>query len=176
MFRDVEEVAKKTYQRGMGVGFQSNQEMREHFELQAGNGWLRAYVLYLESTPAAFWIGDVYQQTFYSHFMGYDPVFAKHSPGMYLIMQTVESFCAEGKVRQIDWGLGDAQYKDVLGTSEWMEASFYLFAPTVSGLTLNLLRTPAALVDDLAKSALAHSSLLSRIKKSWRGSLRKGNG
>ncbi len=175
MFQDVEEVAKKTYQRGMGVGFQTNHEMRERFQLQAGKGWLRAYVLYLESVPAAFWIGDVYQQVFHSHFMGYDPAFAKHSPGMYLVMQTVEGFCAEDEVREIDWGLGDAQYKEVLGTSEWMEASFYLFAPTVSGLTLNLMRTPAALVDDLAKSALAHSSLLSRIKKSWRGSLRKGN-
>lgn len=176
MFQDVEEVAKKTYQRGMGVGFQANQEMRERFQLQAGKGWLRAYVLYLNSVPAAFWIGDVYQQSFHSHFMGYDPTFAKHSPGMYLVMQTIESFCAEGEVRQIDWGLGDAQYKDVLGTCEWTESSFYLFAPTMSGLTLNLLRTPAAVVNDLAKSALAHSSLLNRIKKSWRGSLRKGDG
>jgi CelD/BcsL family acetyltransferase involved in cellulose biosynthesis len=170
MFQEVETIAKKTYQRGLGVGFESNRTLRDRLALEARKGWLRGFVLYAGERPVAFWLGKVYCETFHSDFMGYDPDLAKHSPGMYLITRVIEEFCNskdESAVRNIDFGLGDAQYKQVLGTSEWQEASLHLFAPTMAGLGLNLFRTPAALFNRFAQRVLDKGSVL-KLKRAWR--------
>lgn len=174
MFRDVETIATKTYQRGLGVGFESNPVLRDRLTLEAQRGWLRAFVLYVNNRPSAFWIGKIYGETFYSDFMGYDPEFAKYSPGMYLVTRVIERFCdsINGDAPEvIDFGLGDAQYKSVLGTSEWQEASLHLFAPTLAGLSLNIFRTPAALLNRFGQRMLDKESVL-KLKRAWRSRVR----
>jgi CelD/BcsL family acetyltransferase involved in cellulose biosynthesis len=171
MFADVEVVAKKTYQRGLGVGFVDDLEMRERISLAAKSGWLRAYMLYVGANPCAFWIGNVFQDTFYSSYMGYDPVYMQYSPGMYLIMKVLEQFCGGDKsqrLQTVDFGLGDAQYKQVLGDISWEETSTYIFAPTLGGYSLNLLRAPVAFLNGFAKKALERTQVLMKIKRTWR--------
>lgn len=51
MLRDVEAVARRTYQRGLGVGFVDSPETRGRLELSARKGWLRAFVLYVAGGP-----------------------------------------------------------------------------------------------------------------------------
>lgn len=176
MFRDIEKVAAKTYQRQLGVGFDTSQELRERLTAEAGRGRLRAYVLYLRGEPAAFWIGTVYRNILHSDFMGYDPAYGKYSPGMYLVMKSVEELCdsrLDENVRGIDWGLGDAQYKEVLGGSSWMESQIQVFGPTVKGVGATLVRTPIALTDLFLKRALSRSGALQRVKTKWRNHLRE---
>lgn len=173
--RDVEEIARKTYQRGLGVGFIDDDNMRPRLRFEAERGWLRAHVLYVTGKACAFWIGSLYGWTFYSSFMGYDPAYAKYSPGMYLIMKTVEGFINRSGTTgpsQIDWGLGDAQYKEVLGNRDWKEAPLYIFAPTFRGIRLSALRTPLALTDRTLRNVLERSALLSKVKKIWRSRAR----
>lgn len=171
MFRDVEQVACKSYQRGLGVGFTDNEEMRRRMLLSAESNWLRAHVLYIAGTPCAFWIGTLYRGVFHSNSMGYDRAFAKYSPGMFLIMKVIEESCGVGgghQIRQIDWGLGDAQYKEMLSDQEWKDGSVSIFAPTWRGAWLNLALTAPALADSLAKSVLKHIGLLQKVKTMWR--------
>ncbi|HEY6272604.1 MAG TPA: GNAT family N-acetyltransferase, partial [Terriglobales bacterium] len=128
MIQDVEQIARKTYQRGLGVGFTDNEDTRQRLHLKAEKGWLRGYVLYTGDSPCAFWLGTLYHQEFHSDFMGYDPDHGKYSPGMYLIVQVVEDFCkrsGEEGIAAIDFGLGDAQYKEILGDVQWQDASAY---------------------------------------------------
>jgi hypothetical protein len=176
LFQDVEGVAKKTYQRGLGVGFVDDANMRERFKFVADRGWLRTYVLYIADKPCAFWAGSLYGHTFHSDFMGYDPAFAKYSPGMYLVTRAIENLISGNEVdrpAQIDWGLGDAQYKEVLSDSAWEEASLYIFAPTLRGLRLNAFHTPVALMDRALKKMLERTKLLQRVKKTWRNRARQ---
>ena len=103
--------------------------------------------------------------------MGYDQAYGKYSPGMYLVVKAVEQLCdsyPHEAVRHIDWGLGDAQYKEVLGDCSWMEAQVQVFAPTVRGTGINLVKTPIALIDLLLKRALSRSGALQRVKTKWR--------
>jgi CelD/BcsL family acetyltransferase involved in cellulose biosynthesis len=103
--------------------------------------------------------------------MGYDPDYGKYSPGMYLIMKVIEGFCGasgEKEISGIDFGLGDAQYKQILGNVQWQDASAYIFAPTLRGLGLNALRTPIIAVDRAGRRALERMKLLPKVKKLWR--------
>lgn len=171
--RDIEETAKKTYQRGLGVGFANTSALRQRLHLEAEKGWLRAYILYVGDQPCAFSVGTVYHNTFYSNFLGHDPVYAKYSPGTFLFMRMIEDFCNEN-VRGVDFGFGDALYKQRFGNSVRNEARVHIYARTVKGFQLNLLRTVTALADRLAKKALEKTGLLPRIKRLWRNRVARG--
>jgi hypothetical protein len=171
LFRDVDRIASATYQRGLGVGFADTPEMRGRMQLEASKGWMQAFVLYLAGQPAAFWIGTRYRNRFFSDFMGYDSAHAKYSPGMYLILQGIERLCQEtgpNRVTELDFGLGDAQYKQVLGTDGWMEESLYLYSPSLRGAVLNLSRTLTGMIERSARAVLRKLQLENYFKASWR--------
>ena len=171
MIQDVEQIAKKTYQRGLGVGFADSAVTRKRLYLNAEKGWLRTYVLYVQDRPCAFWSGTLYSREFHSDYMGYDPDYGKYSPGMYLIMKVIEGFCGasgEKEISGIDFGLGDAQYKEILGNLNWQDASFYLFAPTLRGAGLNAVRTPILLLDRIGRKLVERANMLPKIKRLWR--------
>jgi hypothetical protein len=170
-FHDAEEIAKKTYQRGLGVGFADNPAVRRRLELGARKGWLRAFVLYLGDRACAFWIGMLYHGTFVGEYTGYDPEFRQYSPGMVLMMRVLEGFCngANGdSVRELDFGLGHAEYKRALCSKTWQEAIVFIFSPTLKGLALKLMRTATRLLDGAARRALASTDMLPRLKRVWR--------
>ena len=176
MFQDVEQVARGTYQRGLGVGFVDSADTRKRFALEAEKGWLRANVLYVRQEPCAFWIGSLYGDVFHSNFMGYDSAYAKYSPGMYLIMKTLDGFIGrEGgdHPAMIDFGLGDAQYKEVLGNCQWQDASLYIFGPTLKGMGLKALQTSFAFTDKILRASLERTQMLQRVKTFWRNHARK---
>lgn len=176
LFQDAEQIARKTYQRGLGVGFADNPQVRKRLALGAEKGWLRGYFLYLGKRPCAFWIGMAYGETFVSEYMGYDPEFRQLSPGMVLIMRVIEAFCnhANGeRVKQLDFGLGAAEYKEVLSDESWQEAVVYMFSPTLKGFSLKAMRTVARVVDRSARKALTSMKLFHRLKRTWRDRLAK---
>lgn len=173
LFRDVEEVAASTYQRGLSVGFSSSQTIRKLLSLQAKQGWLRGYVLYAGNRPCAFWIGCIYDGTFLSDYLGHDASYAKYSPGSYLLMHAMEELCREG-VTAIDFNIGEALYKQRFGNRQWNENTIYLYAPTWMGMRVKTLRTVAVFIDSTAKSLLG-TKLSGRVKRMWRNRLAAGS-
>lgn len=176
LFHDAEEIAKKTYQRGLGAGFSDTDVVRQRLILAARLGWLRANVLYLGDRPIAFWVGMLYGQTFVSEYMGYDPEFRQLSPGMVLIMRVIEGFCTHANgdnVGELDFGLGHAEYKAALCSRNWREGSILIFSPSVTGVLLKVLRTLTQLVDRSARAMLARTAFFPRLKRLWRDGLSK---
>jgi hypothetical protein len=174
LFHDAEGIARKTYQRGLGAGFADNPLVRQRLGLAARKGWLRANLLYLGDRPVAFWIGMLYNGSFVSEYLGYDPEFRRSSPGMVLIMQVIERFCRRANgdaVRELDFGLGHAEYKVALRTNGWLEAAVYIFGPTLKGLILKSMRTTTMVIDSCARKILASTEYFPRLKKAWRGRL-----
>jgi hypothetical protein len=170
VFEQAEGIAKKTYQRGLGVGFEDTKAMRGRLNLCAQMGWLRAGMLYIEDRPCSFWIGTVYDGVFVSDFLAFDPDFRDYSPGSYLLITMIEEFCKEG-VKAIDFGFGPGEYKERFGNSQLRETSVYIFAPGFKGITLNALRTMTVLAENLVKKTLQRTKLLPRIKRLWRDRL-----
>ena len=170
IMHDVESVSQKTYQRKLGA--QVNNIADDVLEEKLR--WSRVYVIYLANSPSAFWMGRLYKEVFYSDATGYDPEFRKHELGTVVFMRMIDCLCREG-VKTIDFGLGDALYKQRFGDQSWNEASVKIFAPRLSGLVLNLARTA---IDGTALSLqrlLERVHLKQRFKTFWRKRL-KGDG
>jgi hypothetical protein len=173
LVRDVESVAMKSYQRGLGVGFSDTPVIRARLEFEARKGWLRAYVLYLDDQPCAFWIGSLREKVFLSDYLGFDPAYAEYASGMYLIVKVTEELCGNlgdksVAVDRIDFGIGDASYKERFSNLSRQESTIYIFAPTITAVWVNVLRSVAAIVHYSAKALLQTTPLLGKIKRIWR--------
>jgi len=176
VFRDAEKIACRTYQRGLGAGFVDNREVRMRLSLGARKGWLRAYFLYVRGEPAAFWIGFLYDATFGMEYTGYDQKFQKFSPGMALLMHIIETFCDGDTgdiVKRVDFGFGHAQYKAAICDKTRLQSRVYIFAPTLTGAALKLMRTSSRILAEAAKNLLLTTGLLPKVKKIWRDRLAK---
>jgi hypothetical protein len=167
MLENAEEIAHKTYHRGLGVGFLASDENRRRFRGEAEKGGLRAYILYLANRPCAFLIGTLQGEVFYGDFMGYDPAYRKYSLGTFLLLRIIEDLCSVG-ARRFDFGFGDAWYKEHFCDCEWQESSIHVFAPSLVGLTLRMLHICTAVTNEAATSVLKQLHLVLRVKRMWR--------
>jgi hypothetical protein len=168
---DIEEVARKTYQRGLGVGFSNTESMSCRLQFCAQRGWLRVMVAYLGGRPAAFSIGTVCNGTYTSDFLGFDPQFRDYSIGTVLQSELIERCCNEG-VQVIDFSAGYADYKRRFGNDNVTVARVYVFAPHPKGLYLNGMRTLTSGVNRGGKFLLAKAGAVSKIKNAWRSNTR----
>jgi len=173
LIRDTEEVAKKTYQRGLGVGFQDDLETRQLLRTAAQKGTLRGCIMYLGDIPTAFMIGIQYRQALHGISMGYDPHYNDYSLGSLVLMHWIqEAFETSGSqaVSEIDLGAGDGRHKRAIYNHTWHESVAYIFAPTPKGMLLNFLKTATYLINQALRKLLLKTGFLEKIKKVWRSS------
>ena len=168
-----ESIAQKTYLRGFGEGFYDNQEMRNRLNLSARKQWMRGYVLYAGETPCTFWLGTLYNHVFYLDYTGFDAAFKEYAVGQILFVKMIENLCAAGSVTGLDFGFGDAEYKQRYGDRNWEETDLYLFNGTPLMLLSNLTRKTVAVARTATKKILKRFALFERIKKYWRQSAQK---
>jgi hypothetical protein len=168
MLAHTEDVARKTYHRGLGVGFVNNDLTRNVAALTAAKGWLRSYVLYVRGQPCAFWNGWLYHRTFFTWTTGYDPALNDYRPGTFLLQKMFEDLCAERSADGVNFGFGDAQYKRDWSDHNQAQISVLFFAPTAKGISLNLIRTPLVAAAGAARAVLDRTDVLQRVKKAWR--------
>jgi len=164
---ELEKIASGTYQRNLGVGFMNTLQQVELLRTLALKKWLRAYVLYVQDKPCAFWVGYVTDKIFYGDYIGYHPEYAKYSPGLYLMVRVMEDFCGNG-INEVDFGMGAAQYKSTLSNKSYPEKSVYIFMPSFRMVVLNLLRTAIIKINRLSIRFLQKTGFLDRVKRIWR--------
>lgn len=158
-----EQVARKTFQRGLGVGFKNDSFFRSRCKMFAAKGFFRGYVLRLAGVPKAFWIGCAYGNTFHSEYTGYDPELRHYEIGSLLLAHIMEELVREG-VRFVDFGLGTAFYKQRFGDESWEDCDVLLYAPTFRNRLIAMSFSVAKRVRSLAMKL----PFVDRIKKLWR--------
>ncbi len=138
---DMEAIASKTDKRRLfETGFIDTPQIREQMVVAASKGWLRIYILHLEEKPAAYWMGTIYDQCLQADYVGYDPVWSKFSPGIFLFLNILEDLRDED-IKTVDFGWRDIQIKQCFGALRRVEARVCIYAPTLRGIKLNLLTT-----------------------------------
>ncbi len=168
-----ERVASKTYQRGLGVGFRNSAETAANLSTAAGMGWFRATALYVNDRPIAFWQGILSGKVYYSQATGYDPAFRKHTVGIILLLKMIEGMCGI-PAKTIDFGKGDAQYKEEFGNDHAAEAEVAVYAPALRGVAAKVLNGLTHAVNESLNAALNRLGLLTRIKNRWRKRMAPG--
>jgi hypothetical protein len=168
LMMDAEAIAQTSYQRGLGVGYFHSEALRQHLHIQAKNGFLRAYILYIGGQPSAFWFASLYKDTLYSDMLAVNPRYGKYYPGIYLLLKAVEDVsdvAGPGHTLLLDFGHRPQEYKMQYNNTEWREASAYIFAPTLIGLFLNILRSPLFVFTRAIRDVTRNSSVINRIRR-----------
>jgi CelD/BcsL family acetyltransferase involved in cellulose biosynthesis len=172
LVQDTRAVYEKTYQRGLGAGFSDSELARALRRLHAERGWLRAFVLYLDGVPAAFWHGSLYQRIFYTGPTGYDPEYSDLRLGTYVLAKMAEQLC--GEADWMDFGLGDAEYKRHFGDESWEEEDVLLVARRPRPVIINLARAGVIGASRAGRATLARSGRLDAARRRWRRRLTGG--
>jgi hypothetical protein len=134
---DAMRVCVTTWQYYLGLGLTDTAQTREAFRFAAKQGWLRIYVLYIKETPCAFLVGQLYNNTFYSQYAGYNPRFTQFSVGSLLTARAFEDLAAAG-VQRVDLGEGGQEHSRRLGCQMAEEGTVHVYSPTLRGLWLNV--------------------------------------
>jgi CelD/BcsL family acetyltransferase involved in cellulose biosynthesis len=171
VFRDLGSVAAKTYQHGLGVAFAQTEGQRRFATALMERGWFRAYVLYLDGEPVAFWHGHAYRGTFSTGVPGFDRARSELRVGNYVLLRLIADLCADPGIGTLDYGFGDAEYKRRFGTRVRQEQDVHLYAPSLRGLRVNAARSGLAATAAGARRVLARGNALERLKQGWRGRL-----
>jgi hypothetical protein len=165
-----EAVAQGTYQRGLGAGFIDNEENRQRLELMARRGWLRSYVVFVEDKPLAFWSGEQIGNTFFLTWTGFDPSYRKYEIGTILFLKMVEDLLSCG-IKEMDYGLGWAQYKERFGDVCLLDQDVIVYAPTLKAFRLNLVLALEGFFNRVGKNLLSMLKVRDKFKKMWRSGL-----
>ena len=166
-----EQIARKSYQRGIGTGFRDSDRVRARWRAGAAQGALDMRLLWLGEQPVAFSSGFAFDGTLWLEHLGYDPAFRRVRPGMFLLLRLIEDLAGRGNIHTIDFGIGDSDYKRRLCDESCETVSVYLFAPTLRGLWLNTLRATASGLGRAGRATLGRLGLLPWLKTRWRRAL-----
>jgi hypothetical protein len=170
-----EAIAIKTYHRSLGVGFHRNDETVQRVAMDARRGQLRGYVLFIRGEPKAFWYCHVYKRVLHMAATGYDPDYRSYELGTILLMRVFQDHCGTD-VEIVDFGLGDAGYKQRFGSEHFSETSLYIFPATVRGLWLNVSIRMMGWGNRCAKGVLNRLGVAGRLKTFWRRRLESKTG
>jgi alpha-D-ribose 1-methylphosphonate 5-triphosphate synthase subunit PhnG len=174
LLADTRAVYGGTYQHALGVGFSDSGLERDVTTFTLARGWFRGFVLYVEGAPCAFWHGIRYGRVFSTGPTGYDPAFGSHRVGTYLLGRMVEELSREEGLEWIDFGFGDAEYKEHFGDESWVEEDVLVWARRPRPIRLNATRTALLATDRTARSLLRRRRLLERARRLWRTRVTEG--
>lgn len=163
---DLETVAATTYQRGLGAGFTAEHD-GPLTRIALDGGWFRAWVLYLDDKPCAFEIGHVAGESVIIAAKGFDPAYGNLHVGKVLQLKMLQDLCDDPTVSVLDFGFGDAEYKQKLGTRSWEDTNVLVYGRTARALRAATGRTAVLGADRLARRAVG-TDRIARIKRRWR--------
>jgi hypothetical protein len=167
-----ERIAAKTYHRGLGVGFADSPHLRQRLVLLASREHFRGYLATAANQPVAFWLGALYRGIFFSMHTGYDPRVAKYQCGTFLLISIADELAATQGAHTIDFGEGDAEYKQRFADHAREEASVYVFGLGLRTTSFSLVRRFFFRVDAGLRAALTNKRLQA-LKTRWRKLLRR---
>jgi CelD/BcsL family acetyltransferase involved in cellulose biosynthesis len=113
------------------IADRSAREFHRRFMVAAyRRGWVRLYLLEVDSAPVAGWYGWRVGERFSYYQAGFDPAWGRHSVGFLLLAETVREAIAEGAA-EYDLLLGDEPFKARFANAERLGRSV-LMAPPIS--------------------------------------------
>lgn len=162
-------LSAKTYQaRLLDAGLPAGPVARRVMQEAAEADRMRAFLLHAGGQPVAYLalpvVGPEPDATLVYAHLGYDPAWARLSPGTVLQIDALERLFAERRYRWFDFTEGDGAHKELFGTGYAACSSLMLLRPTLANHTLIRARGAFDASVLQAKTLAARSGALGRIR------------
>jgi len=166
-------LSARTYQaRLLDAGLPDNAAERAALMALAEQDCMRAFLLYAgaaaDGAPIAYLALPIHGQTVVYAHLGYDPDWARLSPGTVLQMDALERLFAEARYRYFDFTEGDGAHKAMFGTHQAPCASFSLLEPTMANRALVRARAGFDTAVSGAKALAQRSGALGALRSALR--------
>jgi len=126
------ELSQRTYQEKLlDAGLPDTEEFRAEMKARADRGEARGYLLFHEGTAVAYLYCPAAAGIFLYQFLGFDPEYAKWSPGTVLQYVVLERLFAEGSHRMFDFTEGQGEHKRFFSTGDVACADVWFLKPTL---------------------------------------------
>jgi hypothetical protein len=159
------QVSRKTYQWNLHQrGLRATERLDRRCRFAADHGWFRSYLLFCGATPCSFIAGYQWRGRFYTDEIGFDPVFAKHSPGTVLRTMVIEDLFTYDKPELIDFGSYD-KYKEEFANDNYTHCDMILFRRRLYCRFVQTAHYACRLTTKAAVRVLGGLNLKSRFKK-----------
>lgn len=160
------QVSLKTWQtHQLGLRIKNDEQELKLFTFLSEHDAFRSFVLTLDDKPVAFIVGNQYNGTFHHEEIGYDADLRKLSPGQVLLGMVIDEFYSHNRPAAIDFGLGDAEYKQIMSNRETQSGTLWLMPRRLKmRSTLNWLKL-SLFFRHSAKRLLKSTGLFTRLKK-----------
>lgn len=163
-------LSARTYQaRLLDAGLPDTPDARKAMLEQAEADRMRCFLLSLGQQPIAYLSLPVEGDTLVYAHLGYDPDYARHSPGTVLQLEALERLFAEARFRWFDFTEGEGAHKAMFGTASVDCASFLLLAPTAANRALLGARSTFDGAVKTGKAIAERSGALARVRAALRG-------
>lgn len=164
----MDQVASKTYQRGVGAAYAGTRLERSLIDAGLRHGWFSVWVLSVDSKPVSFWAGTSFAGTFTVATPGFDPVYAADAVGRIAMVAMVDDLERDAAVRYLDFGHGDAEYKASFGESARQETAVFITSRRPKAILLSLIASAASALNLAGRHLVKQTELGKRLKRAWR--------
>lgn len=158
-------LSARTYQaRLLDAGLPDSATARRAMLEAAEADRIRAFLLCAGGGAIAYLALPVTGQTLVYAHLGYDPAWARLSPGTVLQMDVLERLFAEARYRWFDFTEGDGAHKEMFGTGHAACTSLVLLEPTLANRSLLGARAGFDASVAQAKALAMRSGALGRLR------------
>jgi CelD/BcsL family acetyltransferase involved in cellulose biosynthesis len=162
-------LSAKTYQaRLLDAGLPDSEDGRQSTLDAAERGQMRCFLLWVGKSPIAYLSLPVVGKTLVYAHLGYDPEYARLSPGTVLQLLALERLFAENAYTHFDFTEGEGAHKAMFGTDSVECSSFVLLSPTIANRALLGARTSFDGAVEAARSLAERTGVLTRIRSALR--------
>ena len=158
-------LSARTYQaRLLDAGLPDSAEARRAMLEAAEDDRMRCFLLSAGGTPLAYLSLPVIGRTLVYAHLGYDPDFARLSPGTVLQIEALERLFAEQRFAWFDFTEGDGAHKALFGTHHIACFSLMLLQPKLANRALLGARAGFDGAVSTAKTLAQRSGVLGRVR------------
>lgn len=162
-------LSAKTYQaRLLDAGLPESSAARAVMLEAAERGQMRCFLLWVDKAPIAYLSLPLVGKTLVYAHLGYDPDFARLSPGTVLQLIALERLFAENAYAYFDFTEGEGAHKAMFGTDSVECTSFVLLRPTITNRALLGARDSFDGAVEAARSVAERAGVLTRIRSALR--------
>lgn len=161
-----ESVGERTYHAKVGGMVRRDSVWRAVLAALAASDSLACHLFRVGEDVIAFVLTARHEGATHVIAMAHLPEHARYSPGKHLLLEVLRDSCDRG-MRWVDYGFGDAQYKNVYGSHCEQERTLVLSAPSLRATSVRWTLGMTAEAHKGLQHALG-SRFATRIKRRWR--------